>query len=187
MKKLITGMILVICLLVSVSCGRGSSESRVEEQKPVLTEEQEEQLAEKGFIIVLTVEEASRLAGYSVATPEFLPEDLRLHEQILVAQLGLGEWGTRKRHVDLMWSWPEGAHLLLTQAPGMDVLAGREPTEICGRPGAREFFEAGNGREHPLLVLHWHDGNMGYSLGGSIAGPLTEEILYEIACSVEVR
>ena len=177
---------LVLLLLVSVSCGRGSSESQLEEEEPTLIEEQKEQLAEKGFIIVYTVEEASRLAGYSVALPEFLPEGFRLHEQILVAQLGLGEWGTRKRHVELMWSWAEGAHLLLTQVPGTDVLAGREPNEICGRPGAREFFEAGSGREHPLLVLHWQDGDMGYSLGGSMAGPLTEEILYKIACSVTV-
>lgn len=173
--------------MASISCAPATTEPKVEEEGVTLTEEQKEQLAEKGFITVATVEEASRLAGYSVATPEFLPEGFRLHGQILVAQLGLGEWGTRKRHVDLMWSWPEGAQLLLTQAPGIDVLAGREPTDICGRPGAKELFEAGKGREHPLLVLHWQDGDMGYSLGGSIAGLLTEEILMKIACSVRTQ
>ena len=82
-KRLIIGLVLVICLLVTVSCTSEATESEVEkeaitqaeeEEKPTLTEEQQELWVERGVLSVSTIEDASRLAGYQVATPTFIPE-----------------------------------------------------------------------------------------------------------------
>lgn len=43
-----------------------------------------------------------------------------------------------------------------------------EPVGVRGRPSRKEFFEAGQGCRHPLLVLRWQEGDMGYSLGSNL-------------------
>ncbi|GAI49257.1 unnamed protein product [marine sediment metagenome] len=54
MKRLIIGLMLVICLLVPISCTTEASESEVEEEKPTLTEEQKELWVERGVLPVST-------------------------------------------------------------------------------------------------------------------------------------
>jgi len=193
MKKLIIGLMLGMCLLVPISCTTEASKSEVEEEKPTLTEEQKELWVERGVLPVSTIEEASRLVGYQVATPTFIPEgflpgDFELNQLGFPPQLG-GEWGDGKRVVQRQWTWLDDPkiNILLIQHPDTDENVSGEPIEVCGHSGGREFFEAEKGREHPLLVLHWWDGDMVYSLGGSLGGPLTEEILHEIACSVKAN
>jgi len=188
MMKLAIVLMLIICLMVPFACAREESEVV---EKPTLTEEQQELWVERGVLPVSTIEEASRLVGYQVATPfipeGFLPGDFELNQLGFPPQLG-GEWGDGKRVVQRQWTWPDDPkiNILLIQHPGTDVSG--EPIEICGRPGGREFFEAGDGREYPLVVLHWRDGDMVYSLGGILGGPLTEEILNQmIACSVRAE
>lgn len=180
---------LVICLLVPISCTTEASESEVEEEKPTLTEEQKELWVERGVLPVSTIEEASRLVGYPVATPTFLPTgylagDFQLNQLGMPPHLG-GEWGDGPRAVERQWTWARDPEIrfLLIQFQGTEESVRGEPSEICGRTGKREFFE--EGREYPLLVLHWWDGDMVYSVGGSLGGPLTEEILHQIACSVQ--
>jgi len=200
MKKLIIGLILVILLLVPVSCAPAATESEVEEEgltqaeeeeKPTLTEEQQELWVERGVLPVSTIEEASRLVGYQVATPTFIPEgflpgDFELNQLGFPPQLG-GEWGDGKRVVQRQWTWSGDRKIrfLVMQFQGTEESVDGEPSEVCGRPGKRQFFEAEKGREYPLVVLHWWDGEMVYSVSGLLGGPLTEEILHKIACSVE--
>ncbi len=201
MKRLIIGLMLVILLVVAVSCAPAATESEVEEEgltqaaeeeELTLTEEQQEEWVERGCLTVSTIEEASRLAGYQVAMPTFIPEGY-LHSDFVLNQLGFppqlgGEWGQARRAIEQQWTWPDDPkiNILLIQYPGTDEDVSGEPIEICGRSGGREFFEAGDGREYPLVVLDWRDGDMVYSLGGSLAGTLSEEILHQIACSVRV-
>ena len=182
MKRLIIGLMLVICLLVPISC--------TEEEKPTLTEEQKELWVERGVLPVSTIEEASRLVGYPVATPTFLPTgylagDFQLNQLGMPPHLG-GEWGDGPRAVERQWTWARDPEIrfVLIQFQGTEESVRGEPSEVCGRPGKREFFEAEKGLEYPLLVLNWWDGDMVYSVGGSLGGPLTEEILHKIACSV---
>ena len=78
MKKLTIGLVLVILLLLSASCTTEATESEVEAEKPMLTEEQQELWLERGVIPVATIEEASRLVGYPVAEPTYLPLGKRL-------------------------------------------------------------------------------------------------------------
>ena len=192
MKGVIIGLILVMLLLVSMSCTTEETESKVEEEKLTLTEEQREEWVERGCLTVSTIEEASCLAGYQVAMPIFIPEsyllgDFVLNQMGFPPQLG-GEWGQARIAVERQWTWADDPkiNILLIQHPGTDENVSGEAIEICGRTGGREFFEAGNGREYPLVVLRWRDGDMVYSLGGSLAGTLSEEILHQIACSVRV-
>ena len=190
MKRLIIGLSLIMLLLVSISCASEDTESRNEEERPALTEEQEKQWSEKGTINVSTLEEASRLAGYSVATPSFIPEGFK-YSELVVAQLGLppelgGEWGDGTINVMQGWSWPgyPAASLMLIQIPGKEQEGSGEPIDICGRPGWEKVHEA-NGRSHPLLQLNWYENDMRYSLAGTLVEPLTEEVILQIACSVE--
>jgi len=187
MKKLIISLLLLVCLLVPISC-TPASESEVEEEKPTLTKEQKELWVERGVLPVSTIEEASRLVGYQVATPTFIPEgflpgDFELNQLGFPPQLG-GEWGDGKRVVQRQWTWSgdRKIHFLVIQFQGTLESVQGEPSEVCGHSGKREFFE--EGREYPLLVLNWWDGDMVYPVGGSLGGPLTEEILHQIACSV---
>jgi len=191
MKKL-TGLILVMLLLVCGSCTTESTETE-EEEEPTLTEEQQELWVERGVLPVSTIEEASRLVGYQVATPPFIPEgflpgDFELNQLGFPPQLG-GEWGDGKRVVQRQWTWTgdRKIHFLVIQYQGTEESVLGEPSDVCGLSGKREFFEAGDGREYPFVVLHWRDGDMVYSLGGILGGPLTEEILHQIACSVRAE
>jgi len=213
----VIGLVLVMCLLMPVSCtcSPTTTQSEVQEQGPTvmavgkepgiyrsdpaepsppapgilgLTEEQQELWVERGVVPVATIEEASRMTGYQVATPGFLPVDylvgcFQLSQLGHPPQLG-GEWGDGKIVVHRNWSWqgPGGGSVFLNQFQGTEESVGGEPFEVCGYPGKREFHEAD--REYPLLVLHWWDGEMVYSLGGVLAAPLTEDVLLKIACSV---
>ena len=199
MTKLIIGLILVILLLVPISCALETTGSRVEEEgitqteeeeKPTLTEEQQELWVERGVVPVSTIEEASRLVGYQVAIPTFIPEgflpgDFELNQLGFPPQLG-GEWGDGKRVVQRQWTWSgdRKIHFLVMQFQGTEESVQGEPSDVCGHSGKRELFEAEKGREYPLLVLHWWDSERVYSVSGLLGDPLTEEILHKIACSV---
>jgi len=149
MKRLIIGLMLLVCLLVPISCSTEASESEVEEEKPTLTEEQQELWVERGVLPVSTIEEASRLVGYQVAAPTFIPEglvpgDFELNQLGFPPQLG-GEWGDGKRVVQREWVWSSDReiHFLVIQFPGTLENVQGEPSEVCGRSGKREFFEEG--------------------------------------------
>ncbi|GAJ25074.1 unnamed protein product, partial [marine sediment metagenome] len=72
---------------------------------------------------------------------------------------------------------------VLTQSPKKFGIGGGEPAEVCGGAGERHFSEADN--DGPAsLALGWNDGNLFYALSGTLNGPLTEEVLHQIACSV---
>lgn len=106
----------------------------------------------------------------------------------MIVQLGIPELGNvdkLPRNVDQVWVWEEDREVMfmLTQSPKKFGVGGTEPAEVCGRPGAKGLIEAED--DHPeYLLLAWNDGDFYYSLGGTLAGPLTEEILIDIACSV---
>ena len=164
-----------------------------EEEKPTLTDEQQDLWVAGGVLTVSTIEEASRLVGYQVATPTFIPEgflpgNFELNQLGFPPQLGY-EWGDGIRVVQQHWTWPGERKIFffVMQSPGTLESRQGEPSEVCGRSGKREFFEADKGREYPLLVLHYWDGEMVYSVCGRLEDPLTEEILHKIACSVSTE
>ena len=195
MKKLTTGLVLVMLILLLGSCTEGPDLANLIrrnpiEEKPALTEQQQEMWFEMGVISVSTIEEASRLVGYPVAKPTYLPlgyltGDFELSQIGRTPQLG-GEWGDCKRVVTRHWVWAANfkSRFSLMQFQGPEESIDGEPIEICGHPGKREFHEAEDSREYPLVVLCWFNNRMGYLVSGSLVGELTEEILLKIACSV---
>ncbi|MFC2056707.1 hypothetical protein ACFLTO_03955 [Chloroflexota bacterium] len=161
-----------------------------EEELPTLTEEQQEIWVERGILTVSTIEEASRLVGFQAAMPTFIPEDF-IPGGFAVNQLGFppqlgGEWGDGRRVVQQQWVWLGDSKIsfLVVQFQGTEENVKGEPSNVCDHSGKRQFYEADNDHEHPLLVLHWLDSGRVYSVGGFLGDPLTEEILYKIACSV---
>lgn len=138
----------------------------------VLTEEQldqrEKELAERGALNIATLEEASQIAGYEVSTPAFIPEDFRRNRNIMISQHGVGlpeDMATNfPKEVQQMWMWKEDSSVwfILTQSP-------------------KKF---GVGSSGDKFSLSWDNGNMYYGLSGTLAGPLTKEVLNSIASSV---
>jgi hypothetical protein len=143
-----------------------------------ITQEQQELWLERRVLPVHTIEEASRLVGYQVVIPAYIPDgfsagDFQLSQLGLPPQTG-DEWGDGIRIVQQDWFISDNSKIRQG-----------EPSEICGHSGKREFWDAGEGREYPLLVLHWWDDEMVYTVSGDIEYPLTEEILNSIACSIK--
>ncbi|MFC1928328.1 hypothetical protein ACFLXK_01830 [Chloroflexota bacterium] len=189
MKKLI-GLTLVIILLPLVSCAPSVTEPEVEQEDTQMTEI-EKALAERGALNADTVEEASKIAGYPVTAPAFLPEGFHRSGKIMVSQLGVPGFSDAAefpKHVEQIWTWEEDREVwfMLTQSPKQFGVGGAEPSEVCGRTGERKLSEAGP--DTPArLTLGWSDGSLFYSLSGTLAEPLTEEVLLKIVCSVGVE
>jgi len=177
-------------LLVPVSCSPAATEP--ENQEPVLTEQEKGEMAQRGLVNVDTVADASRIAGFPVATPAYIPEGFS-GGSFSVSQLGAGlpeEMKPKFAQVNVQRIWSlEGNHkvmFFLIQTQHKSGIGGGEPTEICGHPGERKFSEAEADRP-AKLSLGWEDNGNYFSLFGMLAGPLDEETLEKIACSVKVE
>lgn len=148
----------------------------------------------RGFEVITTTsgEEASEVAGYRIAFPAFIPEGFERGKNIMVTQLGvpgLTNPANLPRTVEIVWAWIEddSVKFVLTQSAKKFSVGNTEPAEICGVTGEKGLMEAVPDRMPARLVLGWSDGNLYYSLYGTLAGPLDEEILTQIACSVAVK
>ena len=186
------GLVLVACLLVPDSCTPAATEPDVEAKGPGLTPEEEEQMAEWGVINVDNVDDASRIAGFPVAEPAYIPEGFS-GGSFSVSRLGarLPEEMRPKFvqiNVQRIWSWEGNRKVMfvLIQSQHKFGIGGGEPAEICGRQGERTFSEAEADRP-ARLSLGWEDNGNYFSLSGMLAGSLDEETLEKIACSVKVE
>jgi hypothetical protein len=162
---------LFILFLILTACTSPASEepepTLTEAEKPQL-EQMEKELAERGVLNVSTLEEAAEIAGFPLATPAFIPEGFRRNSQIMISQLGAGlpegMGGSRPKYIDIMWMWEEDSSVwfMLTQ-------------------GEKEFQVSPS---TDRFSLGWNDGNLYYGLSGTLAGPLNEDVLNQIAGSV---
>jgi len=147
---------------------------------PQMAQDAEMLLAEKGFVRVPTIEEASRMVGYRVARPAFIPEGFSDLSKIWVTE----NKPSRSRSVMQTWVSKDGSsHVMLVNDPVCRGIGG-EPAEVAGIAGERAFFGTETGRTSPLLVLFWRDGDISYNLVGIMAGPLDESALNRMALSV---
>lgn len=161
-----------------------------------MTEEEAAQMAELGYVNVDNVADASRIAGYAVAVPDYIPEGF-IPESLIggvfsVSQLGatLPEGiGAEDKPVDVYqsYTWQEdnSVRFDLTQVNLELSLGESEPAEFCGYSGARYYREAEVDMP-AIVVLGWEVDGISYYLTGTLAGPLDEATLEQIACSVEV-
>jgi len=198
---LVIGLILASILLASCPTPNAEQEVPVctpEGEERLLTQEDNEILwAERGAWAASTVEEATEVAGFTVVTPKFIPEDFcrNLFIHVIDPCVGLPEGMECHRSINVtqIWWWLEDealeprqrAILMLDQSPSR-METGGLPTEICGRPAQRGYDEAEADRP-AWLSLSWEVDGMWFILSGTITGPITEEMIYEVACSVEVE
>lgn len=188
--------LLVGCLVLSLILIACSSPAP-EEQKPTQTEEQleqmEKELAEKGIWNVDTLEEASQIAGFTVATPAYLPEGFSLGSNIMVTQLGGGlPEEIRPKFTAVIveqfyyYREDDSVMFMLQQTQHKTGLGGGEPVDICGHQGIRHYHEANPQRinPNPLLSFAWENNGNYYQIMGTLADPLDEATLEKIACSV---
>ena len=138
----------------------------------------------KDFWNLSSVEEAEQIAGYAIASPEFLPEGFVPGENILVNQ---PIFANLPKIVQRFWADRANPayNFSLMQDPSASEIGGGEPATINGFAGSRRLLPADSlGRTLPLLVLSWRDGDFTYYLRGHMGGSFTEETLLKIAASI---
>ncbi len=192
---LLAGCLFILSLMTTACASPAPDEPEPtldEAEKPQL-EQMEKELAERGVLNVSTLEEAAEIAGFSVATPAYVPEGFYRGSNIMVTQLGGGLPEDMKPkftaiNVEMSYYWQEddSVMFMLTQTKHKFGIGGSEPTEICGGQGERKFQEADPQRRNPnpVLTLGWENDGRYYNITGILAGLLDEETLEKIACSV---
>ena len=135
---------------------------------------------------VSTLEEAECITGYPIAVPAWLPDGFVRSENIFVNQ---PPFPNSPRFVQQFWhdSGDAAYGFNLEQNPGQIGLSGGDPATINGIPGERSFHPADSNRPNPLLSLAWRVGEYTYFLTAFLHGPVTEEVLLEVAASLELR
>ena len=130
---------------------------------------------------VSTVEEASRIAGYQVVKPAFLPKGLNNHS-ISVSE-PVGDGGLPKRVIQL-WSYDgKSPAIMFVQDPELDGIGGGEPAKFSGITGMRNLSPATADRPANLL-FYWQDGDMAYVITSNLTAPINEEVLENIVLSI---
>jgi len=158
---------------------------------PSLTPEEEEQMAQQGFVNVETIADASRIAGFAVVEPAYIPEGFSGGSFSVYQHGALLPEEMKPKFPDIevqsfySWQGEERIIFVLVQSQHKFSLGGGRPAEICGRPGER-WFEGGHDDMPGRLAFGWEDDGNYFQLFGMLAGPLDEETLGQIACSVEV-
>lgn len=134
-----------------------------------------------GFWSVSSLEEAAVRAGYVIATAHFVPDGYEPFEFISVTNNP-----RRGRSVQQIWDSVDGSsRFTLDQHPTQFKLGDGEPFDIGGLSGDRSLQPVDSTRSQPLLTLLWHEGEFTFILSALLTGSLTEEVLLDVAASVE--
>ena len=136
-----------------------------------------------------SIEEASEIAGFSVATPDLTLGILsKPNTGYSIDVNQLVQLGNRPapRPVGLSWELADGSKIRLLQAPGLQIPNIGEPITISNQLGERVFFEA-ESYMPPRVALYWMNGDIGFSLFGTLTDSVSEETLISIANSVAIR
>jgi hypothetical protein len=210
--RILSALMVLLAALTLIMLGCGPQTAKVTEplstqaEKPVvtepgqvltadelgLTEEEMRMLEEKGIANVASAEVASRIAGFKVAVPAYIPEGFR-EGKFMVYLSGGGmpeelkqKFNNTQVHQSYTWSGEKYPMFLLIQGPHKFGIGGGEPAEICGRPGERTFTKADPEDEIPYdkLTLGWESDGRSYAITAIMGENLEEATLEKIACSV---
>jgi hypothetical protein len=157
-----------------------------------LTEEEIQQLRQKGIANVATAEAASKIAGFKVAVPGYIPDSFTAGKFIVqLSGAGLPDELKPKfnnTQVQQYYTWDGEKYpmFLITQCPHIFGISGSEPTEICGHPGERTFTAANpqSGVPYDKLTLGWENKGLFYVITSVLGKNLDEATVVKIACSV---
>jgi hypothetical protein len=211
-KTLSLALVCLLLSLVLVACG--SPESEPPETTPPanadtsvapsgetdygglgLTEDEIRMLEERGIANVDSAEVASKIAGFEVAVPAYVPDGFQPGKfSISISGAGLPESMRPKFNntkVQRVYTRQEDRDImiLLIQSPQQFGIGGGEPAEICGQTGERSFSPAdpANGQPYDKLTLGWEKNGVYYALTGTLTGTLDEAEMEKIACSIGVE
>lgn len=130
-----------------------------------------------------TIEEATRLAGYEVFAPSFVPSQFNSASKITVHKTTNSNLSKR---VMQTWSSVEKDFFFyLIQDPKLSGIGGGEKAEVGGVQGQRKYTAATPDRP-AILSLYWQKGDMAFVLTGTLKGGLDEETLSKVVGSVGV-
>ncbi len=166
--------------------------------EPALTEEEiaavKAELDERGGSSVFTLEAAEAVVGFPVGVPQHIPDGFHRQERIVLSKLGGGlpaemKHGDLPTMVDTFYFWEEDEKVMfyIQQSNGNPSMAGAEPIELCGGPGEKGYQPADPRRKYPseILNLGARIGDYYFFMYATLAGPLDEEEIEKIFCSIE--
>ncbi len=158
-----------------------------------LTDEEVQLWESKGTANVDTLERASALAGFKVVTPDYIPEGFSRQKNIILNQLGGGlPEGMKPAHSAIIvqtfyfLKGNDSVIFFIQQTDGKMGIGGGEPAVVCGVPGEKQYLPADPRRKYPseILILSAEINGVYFSIYATLAGPLDEETIEKILCSV---
>jgi hypothetical protein len=160
-----------------------------------LTEDEIRMLEESGVANVDSAEVASKIAGFEVVVPAYVPEGFQPGKfSISISGAGLPEsmrpkFNNTKVQQTYTYQEDKEVGILLIRSPHEFGIGGGEPAEVCGQTGERAFTKAdpANGQPHDTVTLCWEKNGIYYALTGVLGGTLDEAEMEKIACSIGVE
>jgi hypothetical protein len=157
-----------------------------------LTDQQVQILKEQGVADVNLAEVASRIAGFNIATPAYVPEGFNAGTFIVqLSGVGLPEELKPKfnnTQVNQYFTRPGEKYpmFLVTQSPHKFGISGSEPAMICGRTVERSFSRVtlDDSVVHDRLVLAWDRDGVSFIIVAVLGEGLNETITANVACSL---
>lgn len=157
------------------------------------TEDEIKMWEEMGTANVESAEAASMLAGFKVVTPGFIPEGLQPVSKYMV----YNNAGLRSAGIEPKFEWidvtlvygkaaEKSVQLTFIQSNHEFNSGIGEQIEICGRTVEKTTFptDPENLEPNASLAFGWEDNGIWYYLTGTLGGPLDEETIEKIACSI---
>lgn len=194
MKAKIAYFLAVFLLLSLALASCGGVPICDSDEEPLSQAENEALWEEIGSWNAVTLEEASEVAGFEVVSPAFIPEDFCRYLYINVHDpcVGLpdGVDCDLSIQVTQMWAWLEDESVDPSQTVSLILIQTTEslgegdmPTEVGDHPATKNYLSVEGCLAE--VWLFWEIDGMYFLLTGAITAPITEEVLYEVAASVE--
>lgn len=184
------------CLIIAAPILTACSEPSAVE--PALTEAEiqavKDEMAQRGSSSVFSLAAAEAVVGFPIAVPRHIPDGFYRQERIVINQLGAGlpaemQHGDRPFMVDTFYFWEEDENVMffIEQSSGSPSIAGAEPTQLCGGTGEKGYQPADPRRKYPseIIALGTRIGDYHFIMSATLTGPLDEEELQKILCSME--
>ncbi len=215
MRRYLSGLLVISILALSfilTACTNKSAETTpaLSETPPVttgtaptltdysglgLTDDEIRWWEERGVASVESAEAATILAGFEVRPPAYIPDDFS-SGNFSVTRSGAGlpeklkpKFDNTKVFQSFTWQEDKRVGFILFRYVHPIGLGDGEPANICGYQGEKAFDEADPDnlkQPYAVLSLAWGANGKYFTLMGSLSGPLDEETLEKIACSIRI-
>lgn len=125
--------------------------------------------------------EAEAIVGYSIHSPQSLPNGLEGGKAVLTPGIADGSF-------NVLQGWQDttgGGGIQLIQSENPVGLIDGKPVKIGGIEGQIVEYPADETRPFTLIVLSWTNGEIGYQLAAGLTGNITREAVFNAALSIK--